>query len=127
LLPDEIVLPKAHRLRRPAEFSLVVRRGTRATSPTLVLHGWVRDDPGPVRVGFVVSRAVGNAVVRNQVKRRLRHLMAGRLAGLPAHSSLVLRANPGAGSADGDRLGRDLDSCLAGWARRPGSSVKHAS
>ena len=63
------------------------------------------------QVGFVVSKKVGNAVVRNKVKRRLRHLMRERLSGL-AGATLVVRANPAAAGASYDDLGRDLDHCL---------------
>jgi ribonuclease P protein component len=66
----------------------------------------------PARVGFVVSRAVGGAVVRNRVRRRLRHLMRERLAGLPAASTLVVRANPPAAGASYDELRADLGRCL---------------
>ena len=69
--------------------------------------------PAAPRVGFVVSRAVGPAVVRNLVKRRLRHLSRERLDWLPAGSMLVVRALPGAAEASYDELGRELDRCLA--------------
>ena len=46
------------------------------------------------RIGFVVSKAVGPAVTRNLVKRRLRHLCRERVADLPPGSLLVLRALP---------------------------------
>jgi ribonuclease P protein component len=65
------------------------------------------------RAGFVVSKAVGNAVVRNQVRRRLRHLVRSRLTDLPAGSSLVVRALPAAATAGFDQLGNDLDAALA--------------
>lgn len=55
----------------------------------------------PVRVGFVVSKTVGNAVVRNRVKRRLRHLVAAALTSapdVPAGTAIVIRALPGAAS-----------------------------
>ncbi len=68
--------------------------------------------------GFVVGRGVGNAVLRNRVKRRLRHLMADRLPLLAAHSSLVVRANPAAAAADSGQLGLALDHCLATLVRR---------
>nr|MBA2444553.1 ribonuclease P protein component [Nocardioidaceae bacterium] len=55
------MLPKANRLRRPAEFDRAVRQGRRAASKTLVVHA-SRNSPFPPRVGFVVSKAVGNAV-----------------------------------------------------------------
>ena len=64
------------------------------------------------QVGFVVSRAVGNAVVRNRVKRRLRHLVRDRLPELPATAVLVVRALPACSEATYDALRRDLDTAL---------------
>ena len=52
--------------------------------------------PAPPKVGFVVSKAVGAAVTRNLVKRRLRHLARERTALLPRESMVVVRALPGA-------------------------------
>jgi ribonuclease P protein component len=69
-------------------------------------------------VGFVVSRAVGGAVVRNQVKRRLRHLARERLTSLPGSAVLVVRALPPAASASSAELGADLDRALARVLRR---------
>ncbi|MFG3253988.1 ribonuclease P protein component [Streptomyces sp. NPDC048172] len=113
------MLPTENRLRRREDFAAAVRRGRRAGRPLLVVHLRSRTDPHvpggdlpPVRAGFVVSKAVGNAVVRNRVKRRLRHLMRDRLAPLPAGSLVVVRALPGAGEADHDELVRDLDAAL---------------
>jgi len=88
-----------------------------------VVHYLENDDmpettePAP-RAGFVVSKAVGNAVIRNAVKRRLRHLVRPRLADLPLGAVVVVRALPdAAGRAFGD-LEHDLDTALAA-ARRP--------
>ena len=64
-------------------------------------------------MGFVVSRAVGSAVTRNRVKRRLRHLMRERVAGLDRGSLLVVRALPAAAEATYAELGAELDRCLA--------------
>jgi ribonuclease P protein component len=60
----------------------------------------------------VVSRAVGNSVIRHRVVRRLRALCAERLDTLPAGSELVVRALGGAGEASYPELGADLDRCL---------------
>jgi len=79
-----------------------------STSPTL--HG---AGPSGPRVGFVVSKAVGPAVTRNLVKRRLRHLCRDRVPVLPAGSMLVVRALPAAASASYEALARELDRCLA--------------
>lgn len=73
----------------------------------------------PARAGFVVSKAVGNAVYRNRVRRRLRHLVAARLEVLPAGSTLVVRALPAAAGWSSTALGRDLDACLRRCAEHP--------
>lgn len=52
-------------------------------------------------------------MVRNKVKRRLRHLMRDRLSALPTGSLVVVRALPGSGDAGADELARDLDAALA--------------
>lgn len=66
----------------------------------------------PAAVGFVVSKQVGGAVVRNRVKRRLRHAVSARLDQLPHDARLVVRALPAAASASYEELGTDLDRCL---------------
>jgi ribonuclease P protein component len=87
--------------------------------PTLVVHAaQVLDDvvsdrdgvgrPGP-RVGFVVSGALGNAVIRNRVKRRLRHLAAAHVADAPVGLDIVVRALPRA-ATDPDEVPTDLGS-----------------
>ncbi|MGW4702900.1 ribonuclease P protein component [Streptomyces sp. NPDC004285] len=114
------MLPTENRLRRREDFATAVRRGRRAGRPLLVVHlhsGATNPHaPGesapPTRAGFVVSKAVGGAVVRNQVKRRLRHLVRDRLAELPPGSLVVVRALPGAGDAENAQLARDLDAAL---------------
>jgi ribonuclease P protein component len=63
-------------------------------------------------VGFVVSRTVGPAVVRNRVLRRLRHLMVARLALLPDGSRLVVRAFAPAAAAPSAALASALDKAL---------------
>ncbi|QIK74919.1 ribonuclease P protein component [Nocardioides piscis] len=111
------MLPAAHRLLDSDSFRFTVRSGRRCGSPTLVVHLAARPSgEGPARVGFVVSKAVGNAVVRNRVKRRLRHLTREHLpmlVGLPGSAVLVVRALPAAGSAPYDALASDLRRCLS--------------
>jgi ribonuclease P protein component len=69
-------------------------------------------DDEPARVGFVVSRAVGGAVVRNRVKRRLRASVAQRLGDLPAGVVVVVRAQPAAAAASRVVLEADLSASL---------------
>jgi ribonuclease P protein component len=105
------VLAKAHRLTESEAFRQAVRSGSRAGSRTVVVHLLGRD-AGGVQVGFVVSKAVGNAVARNRVKRRLRHLARERLSSLPGSCALVVRALVPAAEATSTELGADLDRCL---------------
>lgn len=66
----------------------------------------------PQRVGFVVSKAVGNSVVRHRVLRRLRALVAQRLALLPAGTDVVVRAQAASATASSAELGTALDQAL---------------
>jgi ribonuclease P protein component len=125
------VLPQQSRMRRAEEFRRVLRTGRRAGGSVLTGHLLLPVGPdgaagtpgevlsgGPAKVGFVVSRAVGSAVVRNRVKRRLRELMRGRLASLPRGCLLVLRAHPAAASARQADLAADLDLVIGRLLRR---------
>lgn len=110
------MLAREHRLTSSADFLLATRQGRRAGSGTLVVHLRVAQEteagPGPARVGFVVSKAVGNAVHRNRVKRRLKHLAREHVSSLPGSAVLVIRALPPAAAASYGDLGRDLARCL---------------
>lgn len=108
------MLPAAARLRRSEDFREVMRRGSRAGRRRLVVHAMQAHDPSVVkpRAGFVVSKAVGNSVVRHRVTRRLRHLVAARLGTVPPGGALVIRALPPAATASSAELGADLDAAL---------------
>ncbi len=107
------MLPAPNRLRERAEFTSAVRalRGSRAGSRLLVVHAHQTDARAglPPRVGFVVSKAVGGAVVRNRTKRRLRAVVAQRLARIPTGTDVVVRANPAAAQASSRELAEALD------------------
>ena len=75
-----------------------------------IAHNHPSGKAEPSRAGFIVSRAVGNAVNRNRVKRRLRHLAAGALGSVPFPVDVVVRALPPATTGD---LAGDFDSALA--------------
>ena len=110
------MLPAGNRLRSAQQFRAVLRgpRGSRSGGRLLVVHAAMTDWVGvrAARVGFVVSKAVGGAVVRNRTTRRLRSLVAARLDGIPAGCDLVVRAAPAAAAASFDELGHELERCL---------------
>lgn len=84
------------RLKRRAEFLAVAGQGRKAPSPGLVLQALPRDDAGPARLGFTVTKKVGNAVRRNRTKRRLRAAARDVLAEQPVRGiDLVLIGRDG--------------------------------
>jgi ribonuclease P protein component len=111
---DHLVLPASNRLRRSDDFRRAVRSGRRAARRAVVLHLLAEDGCAePPLVGFVVNKAVGNAVLRNRVHRRLRAVLATRLPDLPAGSLTVVRALPSSASASYDELAKDVDGALS--------------
>ena len=116
------MLPAGHRLRASADFTAVLRGtgGARAGSAMVVVHANRAGTRAglPSRVGFVVSKAVGGAVVRNRTKRRLRALLAARLDGIPDGTDLVVRANPVAAQADWGQLTAEVDVVLGRVLRK---------
>jgi ribonuclease P protein component len=60
------------RLTRRAEFLRAAAKGRKAPMPGLVLQALPRDDNGPARLGFTVTKKIGNAVIRNRTRRRLK-------------------------------------------------------
>jgi ribonuclease P protein component len=106
------VLAPENRLRLTREHRRTVRHGVRGGGRLLAVHVLGSAHAAPTRAGFVVNRAVGGAVTRNAVRRRLRHLVRDRLDRLPAGSLVVVRAQPGAATVASAQLGRELDVAL---------------
>jgi ribonuclease P protein component len=118
------MLPAAARMRRKTDFGLATRSGSKAGRPLVSAYLLIRPESSePARVGFIVSKAVGSAVVRNTVRRRLRHLAHGYLRLLPGGSLLVVRAAPGAATACQADLAADLDLVIGAVLRRQGEVV----
>jgi len=66
------VLAKKHRITRGADYRSTVRRGARFNEASTIAYVRFNRDSDVVRFGFIVSKSVGNAVVRNRVRRRLK-------------------------------------------------------
>lgn len=84
----------------------------------LVVHAYARDDAsvvtsmGEPRFGLIVSKAVGPAVTRHRVARRLRHICGQLLPEVPITTDVVIRALPGAADLSSQDLHRQVRSGL---------------
>ena len=112
------------RLKRRADFVRVAAKGRRAVRPGFILQAAARpseDKAGDaVRVGFTASRKVGNAVVRNRAKRRLRALAGEVLTGKGrAGTDYVLIARAATGKRAYSELMADLEGALRHVERSP--------
>lgn len=109
-------------MRSAPEFRRTIRSGVRVGRPSVMVSAH-RPDPAPdgVRVGFVVSKAVGNAVTRNRVKRRLRHLSRPLAETTPSGILVVVRALPRA-AAEGTDLAGDLRGAWRTSLKRLGAT-----
>ena len=112
------MLPMIHRVRTAADFARTVRSGARSGRRNVVLYGSRTPDSSPSRVGFIVGKNVGNAVIRNLVKRRLRHVSAEWVALHPHGYDVVVRALPAAADSDWPALQKDFSGCVATVVRR---------
>ena len=91
-------LPKAARLRRRRDFLRVQQRGTRLHAGDVVVIAFPAGGRLP-RIGITVSSKIGNAVVRNRVKRWVREAFRAERAGWPPVDLVVIArsATPGIG------------------------------
>ena len=93
---DELQLPPTpQRLKRRAEFLRAASKGRKAAVHGLVLQALSREDGHAARLGFTVTKKVGNAVIRNRTRRRLKEA-----------ARLLLRDHP-VSSVDLVLIGRD--------------------
>lgn len=120
------MLPPPHRLTSSQDFSAVMRARHRSGSGTVVVNVQLRPlkDDVAWRCGFIVSKAVGNAVIRHRTTRRLRHIL-GQLLGsgevkIPAEhrADIVVRALDRAPEADQQTLLTDVKSALVRALRK---------
>jgi ribonuclease P protein component len=96
---------RRNRLSRSRDFDAVYRHGRSVSTRFLTLYWFQRDEPvGSPRLGFAVPKAVGNAVVRNRIKRQLREIVRLKLESKPPTNDYVLvvrRGLPEAAEAHG--------------------------
>jgi ribonuclease P protein component len=112
-----------YRLRRRADFLRVRRAGLRSQSQHFVIYLAVLPDQTTARLGLAVSRQVGNAVVRNRIKRRLRESFRCCLRpALGPGSSLMIVAREGADGLRTPEVTAELKPVLLRMAKKLGAS-----
>ena len=101
------MLPRAHRMVDPADFTAAIRQGTRAGDPLVVVHVRADEERNSRLVGFVVpKREIKRANGRNRVMR-------DRVADLPDGARVVVRASRKALGVPSKELGEHLDRVMA--------------
>src|ERR1700756_4010531 len=107
------------RLRQRADF-LAVADGARVNSTAFVVQARQRDDDGPIRFGFTVTRKNGTATERNRSRRRLRELVKRvDVISMRPHHDYVLVGRRAALDRDFATMLDDLRSALHRLDRQP--------
>ncbi len=100
------------RLRQRADF-VAAATGAKAATAAFVVQARKRGDSGPIRVGFTVTRKVGNAVERNRVRRRLKAVVSRAAVGrMQAGCDYVLVGRRAALELPFDRLVEDFNGAM---------------
>lgn len=111
-------------MTKSSEFRQTVKRGVRSAHADLVIHlqrgcvGATVDQVEGPKVGLIVGKSVGSAVVRHRVSRRLRHAAAELLPQLEPVDRMVIRALPSSGTALSASLRQQLRDGIDRSARR---------
>ena len=112
-------MQRKNRLSRSRDFDAVYRHGRSVSTRFLILHWFSRPaEPGEPRLGLAVPKTVGNAAVRNRIKRQLREIWRAKLDGeaIDPARDYVLVVRPGlpeaAASRGHDWLAERVDEVL---------------
>ena len=103
--------PKSARLLKSADFQQVYSGDAFAADETLVIKA-IPNDIGELRLGLAVSRKVGNAVVRNRWKRRIREAFRQQRGDFLVGMDIVVRPKRG-GICDSKKIHLSLEKLLA--------------
>jgi ribonuclease P protein component len=100
----QFAFPKSRRLTQSLEFDRVKKNGRVQRGRFILLSVFKTTDGGPFRAGFITSRAVGSAVVRNRVRRRLREIVRKHQRQIVEENWIVTIARAGAAKASYQEL-----------------------
>lgn len=110
---------RAQRIVRGDDYRSTVRTGRRVGGAYCITHAVFRrpedgttSSEAPARFGFIVSKAVGNAVTRNRVRRRFKTIAERRINSGFAGVDVVFRALPAAAGATFAELEHEANRAL---------------
>ncbi|RAZ32673.1 ribonuclease P protein component [Microbacterium sp. SMR1] len=106
------MLARGNRITRGADYKAVVRGGARCAGAHTVTYVVSTGASRAPRFGFIVSKQVGSAVVRNTVRRRLKAVCAQALPDVREGADIVIRALPSAARSDFADLRDEVERCL---------------
>jgi len=116
------MLPAPSRLHRASDIREVSRRGRRRARSGIAVSLLPGPTESPLRATVIVNKRVGSAVVRNRLRRQVRHSLIRQWAELPAGASIVVRAQAEALKLPAARLDAALVGAIHGAAAPAGSS-----
>lgn len=106
------MLARPYRITSGSDYRLVVRRGSRCGGARVITSVLTTGETRGARFGFIISKQVGGAVVRNTVRRRLKAVCAEALSRVPEGTDIVIRALPASATATFAELRADVLRCL---------------
>lgn len=109
---------------RGDDYRQTVRTGRRVGGAICITHAVLRAPGEPARFGFIISKAVGNAVTRNLVRRRMKTVADRRLRLGFSGFDVVFRALPASASASFAELEREMNRALDRVQRELGSVAR---
>ena len=108
-------LPRESRLLRRAEFEAVYRGGKRRSSAHFAVH-YRANGGSRSRFGSSVKKQLGNAVVRNRIRRRIREILRRNSSEIPSGWDLVIHPRASVAQANFAQLQAELLSLLRALA-----------
>ena len=108
--------PKTSRLLKRTEFKFVLSSSVKAVDRLIVVLAQPSKQP-QTRMGLIVSKKVGNAVVRNATKRRLREAFRRKKDNFREFDVVVIARHTAAGSSQA-QIANSLERCLSKIERK---------
>jgi len=100
-------LKKSFRVKREKDFKAIFKDGTSFANRKFVVYQ-LENQQNHFRVGLSVSKKLGNAVTRNQIKRRIRHILQSVKGSLVEHVDFVVIARKGVETLDYAEMEKNL-------------------